>query len=304
MMSMDFFMRVHGARPPGLLRWGVVAMYTAALPYVILVFQALERHFPAAFTAQLPLLIIALLATVYMAAGVKQKKVLRCSGILAVSALIVLIIMMAEPNGNKHIHIPQYVLMTWLLYWALAADYQGRGLLLLIFICAVMLGFVDELMQGFHPQRSYGGSDMMIDAAAALIGVLMLMGVTESAERQWAWTGRLRDYGGCLVLIVLGAGTALWMGIRLFDVAQQGAFGFLYPAWLLIGNLLFVAAAAAAIIYHWHHGRVAAAPAAGANPVADDGRIGARRWIFSLLAILAVIHALVLGAVVAGLDFR
>ncbi len=305
MMAADFSIHVLCARPPGPLRWAAVALYTAALPYVILVFQALERHFPATITARLPLLITVLLAAVYTIVCVQQKIAIRCLGILAVSALIVFTIVMAEPNGNKHIHIPQYVLMTWLLYWALATDYKGRGLLLLIFTCAAMLGFVDELMQGIHPQRSYGWSDMVIDAAAAFIGVLMLMGMTGSAvQKRWVWAGRWRDYRGSLMLILLSGATAAVMGVRLFDVQRQGAFSPSYPGWLLIGNGLSLGGAVAVIIYYWNRGRVFAVSATETDPVADDDQGTIRRWIFSLLAILAVMHALVLWAVVAGLNFK
>ncbi|MBT8366174.1 MAG: hypothetical protein KJP23_15855, partial [Deltaproteobacteria bacterium] len=45
-----------------IIRWLTVALYTAALPYVILVFLAMQRHLPAKFAVNAPLFIIIILA--------------------------------------------------------------------------------------------------------------------------------------------------------------------------------------------------------------------------------------------------
>lgn len=305
MMSADFAIHAYRTRLSGIICWAAVALYTAALPYVIFVFQAADRHFPSTITARIPLLIIVFLAVAYTILCIKQKTAARCFVILGVSAFIVFGIMMVEPNCNKHIHIPEYILMTWLLHWALAAGYKGSGLFLLIFICAVMLGFVDELLQGIHPERYYGWLDMIINAASAFIGILMLMGAKRSESgKEWSWAGRFRDYKATLAVILFGAGTAVLMGIRLFDVQLRGAFSTIYPRWLLIGNVVFLASGAAVIICHWHGSHVCAAIAPETHPAPADGLTTVRLWIFPPLAILAAMHALVLWAVVADLNFR
>jgi VanZ family protein len=61
-----------------------------------------------------------------------------------------------EPNPNKHIHIPEYVLMTWLLFEAVRIDYRCAGIFLLIFLCSSSLGVLDEILQGILPSRPYG----------------------------------------------------------------------------------------------------------------------------------------------------
>ena len=305
MMSADFAIHAYRTRLPGIVRWAAVALYTAALPYVIFIFQYIDRYFPSTITGRVPLLIIVFFAVAYTILSVKHKTAARCFVILGVSAVIVFGIMMVEPNRNKHIHIPEYVLMTWLLHWALGAGYKGSGLFLLIFICAVMLGFVDELLQGIHPERYYGWLDMIINAASAFIGILMLMGAKRSASvKEWSWAGRFRDYKATLAVILFGAVTAVLMGIRLFDVQLRGAFNSIYPQWLLIGDAVFLASGAAVIICHWHGSRVCAAIALETHMAPVDGRSTVRLWIFPPLAILMAMHALVLWAVVAGLNFR
>jgi len=297
MMSADFPIHAYRTRLPGIKRWVVVALYTAALPYVIFVFRAVDRYFSSTITARVPLLIIIFFAAAYTILCVKLKTTARCLVVLGVSAFIVYGIMMVEPNANKYIHIPEYVLMTWLLHWALGADYKGSGIFLLIFICAVMLGFVDELMQGIHPERTYGWLDMIIDAASAFIGVLMLMGVKRSASgKEWSWAGRFRDYKATLAVILFGAVIAVMMGIRLFEVQVRGEFTAIYPRWLLIGNAVFLGSGAAAIICHWYGSRVCAGIASETHSTPVDGQITVRLWIFPPLAILAVMHGLVLEA--------
>ena len=127
-MSADFPIHAYRIRLPGIVRWVAVALYTAALPYVIFVFRAVDRYFSSTTTARVPLLIIVFFAAAYTILCVKQKRAARCLVVLGVSAFIVFGIMMVEANANKHIHIPEYVLMTWLLYWALGAGYKGSGI--------------------------------------------------------------------------------------------------------------------------------------------------------------------------------
>ena len=236
-----------------IILWATVILYTASLPYVILVFRAITRHFSAKTAGNVPLFIIIILAVVYTISSIKMKKVSHGLIILAISAVIVSIIMTVEINANKYIHIPEYVLMAWLLYQALAIDYKGRGILLLVLLCAAMLGVVDELLQGIHPQRTYGWKDMIINAASSLIGILSLMGAKYRIEGVWAWIDHLMDYQAILGAILFGGLTAVLTCIYLFEVQVRGSFHKIYPNWLLAGNGLFLASAAAAIFFFWRH---------------------------------------------------
>ncbi len=77
MMSADFAIHAYRTRLPGIVRWTAVALYTAALPYVILVFRAVDRYFPSTITARVPLLIIVFFAVAYTILCVKQKTAAR-----------------------------------------------------------------------------------------------------------------------------------------------------------------------------------------------------------------------------------
>jgi hypothetical protein len=212
--------------------------------------------------------------------------------------------MTLEANPNKYIHIPEYVLMAWLLYQAMIIDYKGRGILLLVFICAAMLGVVDELLQGIHPQRTYGWKDMIINAASSFIGILTLVGVKNRLKGDWSWIGHLKHYKAFVAAILFGVPTAVLMGIHLFPVQARGSFDKVYPSWLLAGNGLFLASAAAAIFIFWRHRQGSGKLRAGINPDTVDNHTTALLWVLCPLIILISMNLLVMGVAVAGFEFR
>lgn len=285
--------------------WALVVLYTLALPYVIFVFRAIDRNFPSQITGHVPLFIIILSAVVFAGLCFKKNRgPAVCAVILSASGLLVFFIMIFEPNPNKHIHIPEYVLMTWLLYYALRADYRGSGLFLLIFICAAMLGVVDELMQGIHPARTYGWKDMVIDTTSAFIGVLTLMGLKDPPKNDWTWIRGLRNFRTVMATDAFGGLIAVPMSIYLFAVQERGSFVNVYPGWLLAGSGLFLAAALAVVILSWRAGAGQQAANAEMRLAASGPQSTALLWVFCPLAILGGMHLLVLAAVAYGVHFR
>ena len=287
-----------------IILWAAVIVYTAALPYVILVFEAITRHFPSQTAGYIPLAINILMAVVYIITGVIVKRIGRCVFTLAAGTVIVFAIMAFEANANKHIHIPEYILMTWLLYQAMVIDYNGRGILLLVFICASMLGVVDELAQGIHPLRSYGWKDMMIDAASSFIGILTLVGIKYRLRGDWSWIGHLRKYTALVAAILMGVPATVLVCIRLFAVQAQGSFDDVYPGWLMAASGVFLTYTAATIFFYWHHQPGSGKFADGLNPDTVDDRKTALLWIICPLMILVSMNLLVAWAVVAGSEFR
>ncbi|MBT8370308.1 MAG: VanZ family protein [Deltaproteobacteria bacterium] len=284
--------------------WTAAALYTAALPYMILGFRAIDQHFSPQIAANVPLFIIILLAVFYAIACVRKNMAVRGVIILAASGLIVFFVMRFESNPNKYIHIPEYILMTWILYQALVLDYKGRGIMLLILICATMLGIVDELLQGIHPQRTFGWKDMIIDTASSFIGILTLMGVKRREPEDWLWLGRLKHFKLFLAAILCGALTAIPMCIYLFDVQVEGSFANIYPRWLLTLNGLFTAATAALIVFFCSHRHRPDRPTSTTDVNLSIHHTTALLWVMCPLAILFSMHALVVWVAVAGKEFR
>ncbi len=287
-----------------IILWTTVVLYTACLPYVILVYRSIISQFSPQIAGRIPLSIVISFAVIYTISCIIKKMTTRCLIVLAVSGIIVMFVMNFEANANKHIHIPEYILMSWILYQALALDYQGSGILLLVFICAAMLGVVDEIMQGIHLQRTYGWVDMIIDAAASFIGCLSLWGYKQPPERNWAWCRDLKHFRGFLAVIFFGALTAVVMGSFLFNVQEKGSFFMGYPCWLLAGNGLYVAASLALIVYHWRRRRIYGVAGHANKPAALANHTTAMLWVICPMTILMAMHAMVLWVAVAGIEFR
>jgi len=284
--------------------WIAVALYTAALPFVILAFRAIEQHFSPQTAGRIPLLIIAVLAGVYGIVCIRHKAAAPCIIVLIVGAVIVFLVVAFEKNANKYIHIPEYIIMTWLLYLAIGVDYRGSGILLLVFLCALMLGIVDELLQGIHPLRTYGVEDMIIDAASSFIGILSLIRLKTRPERNWGWGRELKRFKGALGVLLIGIAASVPMCFYLLDVQQQGNFLNAYPRWLLAGNGLLIAACVAVIVLHWRHRQRFVTAAPEIDQIALNNHTTAMLWVICPLAILLWIQALVVWVAVAGINFR
>ena len=222
-----------------ILPWALVAGYTYILPNFRVIYEAILNAYGVEVVGKVPLAIIAAFGVAYVLATLRASKNLKNLLYLLPAALIAFAIMRLEPNPNKHIHIPQYVVMTWLLLAALSRDYKGKGLLLLIFICASLLGVVDELEQGIHPARFYGWSDMLVNSSSAVIGVLTILGLKPPKAGDWSWAGYLKEHK---VLIRLGAFGLIGAGLTcffLFRVQAAELFRGVYPhgCWFGIGRI-------------------------------------------------------------------
>ena len=284
--------------------WVAVVVYTVALTWVILVFNAINRHFSSEITANVSHIVMILMGVFFTIASIGKKRTPHCLVILAIGAFIVFFIINFETNPNKYIHIPEYVLMTWILYQALAIDYKGSGIFLLIFTCAAMLGIVDEILQGIHPQRTYGWKDMIIDTASGFIGVLMLVGLKKTSRGDWTWLRQLRHFKGCLAALFFGAATAVPMCIYLFDAQAQGTIWPAYPRWLLVGNGLFLTTAGVVCVSHWLGRRRSDIFAVKTKPDLLKSHTTALLWVMCPLAILICMQGLVMWVAVAGINFK
>jgi len=284
--------------------WGLVALYTFILPDVIVVYRALVGFFGQDSAGKVPVLVVGTVGIAYVVAVLLSQKSLKNLLFLIPCGVIAFLIMKLVSNPNKHIHIPEYVLMAWLLFAVLSKDYKGKGLFMLIFFYATMLGVVDELEQGINPARFYGLSDMMVNSASAMIGVFTIMGLKKVIAMDWSWTTHLKKYKGLLGLSGFGLTGAVIMCAYLFRVQVMGVFWSVYPVWLWIWNILFLIMTPLMIFLYrrtfqnniqiantW---KVIGMPAEG---------ITARLWIFPLLVILFYMHALVIYVSISGVKF-
>jgi hypothetical protein len=283
--------------------WVLVGAYTIALPHVISVYTAIVRHSSVGAAGKIPLALIIALGLVYLAAAIFLKKTIRCLVFMIPCAVIVYGVLSLEPNPNKHIHIPEYVVMSWILFRVLSPEYTGKGIFLLIFICSSMLGMVDEIQQGLYPDRYYGLRDMCINSASTVIGVLALMGITQGPSGGWSWTARLKKLKASLGLVFFGAAGAAFMLVYLFRVKASSLFWGTYPPWLLVWNSLFLGLGSWLILFRWTHGRKARAMKKCSDADPREREVTAFLWLFPILSILLVMHALVVFTGLSGYKF-
>ncbi len=285
--------------------WALVAGYTYILPNFRVIYEAILNAYGVEVVGKVPLAIVGFFGAAYVLAVLRFRKKIKYVLYLLPAALIAYAIMRLEPNPNKHIHIPQYTLMAWLLLAALSRDYKGKGLLILIFILSSLLGVVDELEQGVHPARFYGWSDMLVNSSSSIIGVLTILGIKPPKEGDWSWKGQLKKSKGLITLAIFGLAGAGIMCFFLFRVQAQETFWGVYPPWLLVWNLAYLVLAAALAVTCLHSKTDKVLSALGTSPIGSTSQAKtARLWIIPLLAILFYMHAILLFVSLTGAEFR
>ncbi len=284
--------------------WILVALYTFILPDFYLIYRNIVTFFGQDAAGKVPFLMVAVLGIAYGIAILVSQKSPKNLLFLVPCVIIAFLIMTLVSNPNKHIHIPEYVLMTWLLYAALSKGHKGSGLFLLIFIYASLLGVVDELEQGIHPSRFYGLSDMLVNCASALIGIFTIMGLKKVKAADWSWVARLKEFNGFLGLILFGFVGAVLMGITLFQAQARLDFWSVYPVWLWIWNILFLILTPVIIVHYMSNLRKYHQLKKDKKNIAlpEDVKT-AQLWVFPLLMILFYMHALVIYVSISGVRF-
>lgn len=280
--------------------WTLIALYAFVLPDVILIYRAIVDRFGEEVAGKIPAITVVVVGIAYGAAVLLSHRRLENVLFLLPSAMIAVMIIGLEPNPNKHIHIPEYILAAWLLYAVLSKDYKGKGLFILIFVCATLMGVVDELEQGIHPKRFYGLSDMIVNSSSALIGIFTIMGLKGVPARGWAWAKKLSQFEPYVGLVLFGFIGIVVTCVYLFRVQASETFQGVYPAWLQAWNALYLLSAPAIA----HFGSTGHSTHAGRRGAAATQTVTARLWLVPLLVILLYMHALAVYASSAGIEFR
>ncbi len=289
------------------LLWGLIAVYVFMIPDAILVYRYIEKNFGLVFAGRIPAVLVVLLGVAFIIYLRQTKRGLRNLLYLIPSALIVLVIFQSVDNPNKHIHIPEYVILAWLVYAVLSREYDGNGILILVFLCTSLLGVVDELEQGIHPGRTYGWIDMAVNGSSALIGVFTILGLKTIKTGNWKWFQFLREYAGLLWLILFGGVGMGFICYHLFGVqANLGQFQGVYPGWLMGWNVSFLLIAPLMVyLYRRQMQQPEFSLLEVIEPLAaEPAKKTAHLWLLPGLAILFYMHLLVFFASGTGILFK
>lgn len=298
-------MRNAGTKWLRIVLWSSVVIYTAALPHAIIVYRQIVNKLSLQRAGQVPVVMVVVLAVVYVMVAILKGKRLELVKILAPCFLLTYGIISLESIPNKHIHIPEYIALSWLIFAALRIDYRGRGMLALVFLSSSLLGLVDELEQGIHPNRYYGLSDMVVNSVSALMGVLGIAGIFEVPKGNLDYGRFLKQPRPALILIIAGSLVTLITLICMFQVAAAESFQSIYPFWLLVGNILFLTLGSVLLVYYFFRLRQQTQGSKGilkSDQIAID--IDSFLWIIIPLVILLVIQGLIVSIAVFGWKFQ
>ncbi len=284
------------------IAWALIALYIFILPDSILIYRKIVDFFGQATAGKVPLMAALLRGGLFALIVFRQKKDWRNLLYLVPCGVIALAIFALEPNPNKHIHIPEYVLMVWLLYWVLSKDMRGGQILILVFLYASLLGVTDELQQGVHSSRLYGASDMLVNASSALIGVFTILGLTRQGKSNWEWLKALKRMKGLIWLAGIGIILVFLMCFHLFRVQADDEFWGIYPTWLWVGNVTFLLLTFIGLIRYYEHLHQEEKRKAGKKVAANAAE--ARLWVVPLLVMLSYMQMLVVYVSVVGVEFK
>lgn len=272
--------------------WILVVAYTLSLPYAIIVYEAITLKWSAGIAGFIPRLILILAAAAYFLCATKKGLPLRKKILLLPCGIIATIIICLESNPNKHIHIPEYILMTWLLFEVIRIDYKGAGIYLLVFLSSSLLGILDEVLQGLHPGRFYGWQDMITNTTSSFIGVLTIFGLRTGGDTDWDWIDHLRKRKWSFAVVVAGILITAISCYMLFDVKGHSGSWNIYPLWLIVLKIFLIMAGSFTIwIIFRRKGR-------------DEGNITATLWVVPPLAIILVIDIVIVLAWGTRLPFQ
>jgi len=280
--------------------WLLIAGYTFILPDARLAYDAIVNAFGQDAAGRVPIVLVSILGLVYALGVYRAHKSLWNLLYLIPCGIIAYLIMHFEENPNKHIHIPEYVLMVWLLFAVLSRSYHSRDIFILIFLCTTALGVVDELEQGIHPARFYGLSDMIVNSASGLIGIFTVMGIKQTQNADWKWIKKLRRLIYPAGLVHLGLAGAVAMCAYLFRVQAENVFWGVYPTWLWIWNIGYLAAAAAFGILKIRETQSRKVAESDSN---EDKEI-AQLWVCPMMVIVAYMYLLLVYVSITGTQFR
>ena len=156
------------------LLWLIIAIYVLSLPYAIVLFRILENLLTLAVVKILPIILLLISCLVYVRYCRERKKGYHIVEFVGPSAALLIGVFVLESNPIKYIHIPEYALLTWLIYLAINRENGSLVMIVASAIYASALGVFDEIHHGINPERYFGWKDMVINSVGSAIGALGL----------------------------------------------------------------------------------------------------------------------------------
>ncbi len=196
--------------------YGLAIVLVALFIETFAIWQWFVRILPSWGAKGLP---VAFLGAVFLALFILNHRTIKLSQphskIMLGSGLVLAIValFLCDPQfPAKRIHVAEYVLISIILRRAICTHVGGTELIIYSGLLSALLGVHDELIQGLHPDRTFGLRDILVNAIAgaggALIGGALGLFVSHQPNSldggpRISWTAGLVALGLILFLIIL-----------------------------------------------------------------------------------------------------
>jgi hypothetical protein len=140
------------------------------------VWRLVNAHLPGKVIAGLPIaLTLAVLLALCFFFSRRRERVPRGGAILAAGiGMCCIALLLPEAHlPAKKIHVVEYLFLSVVVRFAMAPRLQGAALLVCSACFTALLGIHDEFLQGLHPARTYGLSDMLVNTLSGCGGSLI-----------------------------------------------------------------------------------------------------------------------------------
>lgn len=155
--------------------WFLAGIYTYMLQYVILIWNFSNGKIGLFLSKKISPIIIVLIGVLLLVMFINQNKSFKDHFIkIVILFSAIVFIFLYQPEQQKLSHVPEYIVLSFVVYYALKVDFQGQYILPLTFVLTAYLGLIDELLQGINPLRYYGSKDMVVNSLAALSGTCII----------------------------------------------------------------------------------------------------------------------------------
>lgn len=210
---------------------------------MFVVWRFTVQQFGRAFVDALPFIVVGLaflFVSVFLVPQLRRGKMTVAWPWLGAAIAMALVgLASTDPTyAAKRIHVPQYALLSIVVWFSIGSADRTSRTLFLVFLATALYGVHDEFLQGIHPQRSFGIRDMITDVFGVLAGVFFIRAIARIPSRQ-----KPPVVKGHVDYWLVGAVSSVIVGVVLLAIAGV-AFRFdLVPYW----SVLPVLAAATAV---------------------------------------------------------
>ena len=226
--------------PIRMFLWLCVIAYMAALPHLIIVFKFILGLIPLDVIKALPAISLGAGALAYLGFCRIKGRGYGITTFIIPATLLIAGVLWLERNPIKHVHIPLYAVLVGLIYFTLRRADKRFPVLIASFIYAAILGVFDEIHHGIHPERYFGWKDMVINAAGAGIGALLIgTFLNIKPQKSFNFQGVEKTFWTRLTIVLVSAIITALSVIFLFGVTQN-EFKLAYPASLFVINVIAI----------------------------------------------------------------